>query len=258
MTNAFILHPDINLLNKHGYNFIQELQIDAVWKEQQRIEVERAFKRLTVKYNIVEHHDTILYICLVESNNAELQLRRKHDTYKSYKRLKELAQLLLLYKPEQKHKPRTITATSLTNTVKLTDEILIEWLGTIVNNAIEELQFSVAQFGEEAFTLMSNKDGKIIDGKQSLNYHAIEIVAKQHIQKPGIRDRNKYLSSFLFMVFNFLSNETVLTTEPNVKFSDDQLNFLFHVAKLFDWLREDDFESEPKDYIKTLLNNRIK
>jgi len=258
MTNAFILHPDINLLNKHGYNFIQELQIDAVWKEQQRIELEQAFKRLTVKYNIAEHHDTILYICLVESNNAELQLRRKHDTYKSYKRLKELTQLLLLFKPDQKYKQRAITATSLTDTVKLTDEILIEWLGTIVNNAIEELHFSVAQFGEKAFALTYDKQGKIIDGKQTLNYDAIEGLAKRYIREPGIRDRNKYLSSFLFMVLNFLSYETVLTTEPNVKFSDDQLNFLFHVAKLFDWLHEDDFESEPKDYIKTLLNNRIK
>jgi|GEM_PF-4972064 len=258
MSSVFSLKPDVLLLDRYGYEFIPLLEIDAVWKEEQRINIETAFQELAERYKIVQHYDTLLYICLVESNNAELKLKGKHDTYKSYRRLKELAQLLLLYNAEQKYKPKTIAVASLTDKVKLNDEVLIEWLGTTIKNAIEEQKFSVAQFGEEAFTLTSNTDGKIIAGKQTLNYNAIEGLAKRYMREPGIRERNKYLSSFLFMVLNFLSNETVLTTKPNVKFSDDQLNFLFYIAKLFDWLQEDDFESEPKDYIKTLLNNRVK
>jgi hypothetical protein len=258
MSNAFTLHPDIALLEKYEYTYMPFLEIDAVWKEEQRISIEEAFKALVEKYNIVKHYDTLLYICLVESNDAELKLNHIHDTYKNYNRVKELAQLLLLYKPDKRHRPTNLKVSGVMDTVKLTDKVLVEWVGTTIKNAIEELAFNPSELGESVFSFIATDDGSIGSSRQPLNYAIIERLANQTKRKPGIRERNKNLSNFLLRVWNFVDNETILTTEPGVRFSDHQLNFLFKVAELFEWLKGIDFDSEDKDYIYTLLGNRIK
>jgi hypothetical protein len=263
--------PDYELANKYGYFDFGRMQasvtklkesmisveIDSIWTDEQREAVEVGFKALVEQYNISDQYDTLLYICLIESNQADFEFQLVQDAYKNNKRINELAQLLLLFKPTNKHKRSTIKVSSLIDTVKLSDPLLIEWVGKLVQEAITELNYVPGELGWEVPRFTEGENGSLFTEGSPLNYTIIEKFAERTIRKPGIRERNRMLVQFLGKVLAFITRETSLTTKDGVRFSDDQLNFLFKVAELFEWIRNDDLDSEPKDYISTLLNNRI-
>ncbi|RZM24754.1 MAG: hypothetical protein EOO88_21735 [Pedobacter sp.] len=236
---------------------MDNLEVDSIWNEETRLAIETGFSNLVKRYDVAEHHNTLLYICLVESNHADIQLQGIHENYKNILRLKELAQLLLLYKPTNRHKPSSIKIASLTEAIKVTDSQLISWIGSLIQEAIGDGHFNPTELGEGLFSF-SNGVGKNLTDHDILNWSMIEKTADQKIRRPGVRERNKQLSTFLLKVWQFLDNETTLTTCEGVRFTDDQLNFLFELAELLEWLREDKIESDPKDYIYTLLWNRLK
>ncbi|WP_183578746.1 hypothetical protein HDF18_22645 [Mucilaginibacter sp. X5P1] len=271
MSHIFTLQPNLVLLNKYEYLDLNEeqlkvavlnkqkleVEIDAIWETGKREATEEGFKKMIEEYGIEEHYETLLYICLVETNHADLQYQHKFDAYERNKLDRELAHLLLINKPDARHKPNSIKVSSAIDTVKVTSPKLIEWLGKLVSNAIENLDFVPSELSNTLFYFVADYEGSVGANKQPLNYVNIQQAAQRKVRKPGKRERNGYLSLFLFRVLVYLSNETSLTAKAGVRFSDDQLNFLFKVAELFEWLKGVAFDSEPKDYIYTLLHNRM-
>jgi len=272
MSNIFTLQPNLALLNKYNYlNLSAEVlnaanqkheklyvEVDAIHTDEKRRATEKEFKQLLKEYGIEEHYETLLYICLIESNNGDIQYQHKYQTYNQNKFDKELAQLLLINNPAATYKPNNIKVSSITDTVKITNDKLIKWIAELVNNAIEQGSFNPSELSETIFSFIANDEGEITSKVQPLNYKHIQQIAEQTVRKPGIRDRNRLLAKFLFKILAYLNKETVLQARDGVRFSDDQLNFLFKVAELLEWLRANDFESEPKDYIHTLLLNYSK
>jgi hypothetical protein len=272
MSNVFTLQPNLALLNKHEYLYLSDeelndailnqeklyIEVDAIYTEEKRRATEDGFKEILKEYKIEGHYETLLYICLVESNHGEIQFQYKFDAYNRSKFDKELAQLLLINKPDSTFKPNSIKVSSITDTVKITNEKLITWIGKLINNAIEQGNFTSEELNESIYGFTADDEGRITFDNQLLNYNRIQQVAEQTTRKPGIRERNRFLAPFLFRVLAYLNEETILTTKEGVRFSDDQLNFLFKVAELLEWVKATDIESEPKDYIYTLLMNFLK
>ncbi|MHB8208649.1 hypothetical protein [Mucilaginibacter sp.] len=272
MSHIFEIQPNLTLLNKHEYLNLSEeelnaailkqeklfVEVDAIYTEEKRRATEDGFKEILKYYRIEEHYETLLYICLVESNHGEIQFQHKFDAYNRSKFDKELAQLLFINNPDSTFKPNSIKVSSITDTVKITNDKLIAWIGKLINNAIEQGNFNPTELSETIFSFIADDQGSITSNNQTLNYNRIQQVAEQTTRKPGIRERNRFLAPFLFRVLAYLNEETILTTREGVRFSDDQLNFLFEVAELLDWVRAIDINSEPKDYIYTLLMNFLR
>jgi len=257
MSHAFKLDPDTELLNKHGYEYIMPLEIDSIWKVEQRLDLERKFKALATEYGLVKHYDTLLYIILLEHNNADIKFYHSHSVYDKHKRIKELAQLLLMFQPDTKHKPDKLQLSSAMENVKLTDQTLINWIGKLINQTIQELNLKPTELGEEVFDFISNKDRSILSAEQNLNYDKIKQYAAHSVRKPTIRERNKVLAPFLLNVLKFLNKETTLSSPPTIRFTDEQLNFLYNLANLLEWIDDKRVGSEGKDYLGTLLLNHV-
>jgi hypothetical protein len=271
MSHLFYLNPDPEILKRCG--FLTETQaklladelevqnriildIDAIYNEQLRIAVETSFSELIRLNNLDKHHQTLLYVCLIESNVADMEYQAIYDTYKQRLRDKQLAQFLLLYKPTSKHKPTNIKVSTLTDTIKITAPDLIDWFGSLIQEFVEQRKFIPGTHGGSLFKFTMNNDWSLNDGK--LNYEVIERLAAQTIRKPGIRDRNRLLATFLFKIWNVLDKATALTTNGEVRFSDKQLKFLFEVAVILGWIDRLYYDSDDKDYIYSLLSNEMK
>jgi hypothetical protein len=272
MSHIFQIQPDLALLNKHEYLTLSEeelnaavlnqeklyVEVDAIYTEEKRRYTEDGFKEILKEYKIEEHYETLLYICLVESNHGEIQFQHKFDAYNRSKFDKELAQLLLINKPDSTFKPNSIKVSSITDTVKITNDKLITWIGKLINNAIEKGNFTSEELNEAIYGFTADEEGRITFDSPLLNYNRIQQVAEQTTRKPGIRERNRFLAPFLFRVLAYLNEETLLYAREGVRFSDEQLNFLFKIAELLEWVKASIIESEPKDYIYTLLANYSK
>jgi len=257
MGRAFTLQPDLHLLNKFNYDIVSSLEIEAIETEEKRVATELRFRILVEKYCIPEHYDTLLYICLIESNDADIKYQHAYSTYKQVKRVKELAQFLRVINPANKHKADKLKLTSLTMKAEIVDQSLINWIGKAIVAKLTVEPFSNIVLGEGIWELLEYNSPDPSANSLSLNFDAMEVIATKIIREPGKRERNIHLTSFLFNVWHFLDSETNLTTEDGVRFSAAQLNFLFDVAELFEWIKADNIESDPKDYIYTLLKNRI-
>jgi hypothetical protein len=270
MSHIFTLMPDAELLFKCGYltsyrkqllskelllNGIVQIEIDSIWEEQEGKTVEQRFSELVGDFDLLEHRDTLLYVVLLESNHADVAYQLVHDTYTQRLRDKQLAQFLMLYKPGNKRLPTNIKVSSLEKTVKLTDSGLLMWFGDLVKQFLQRGEFIPGEHGSSLFKFLQTDDSQI-DSKQQLNYAVIEAISSLTIKKPNIRDRNKHLASFLLVVWNVLDRETPLRAVQGAKFSDHQIKFLFEVAEIFGWLNRLQIDSEPKDYLYSLLNNQ--
>lgn len=269
MSHIFQLQPDLEVLRKEGYidksqakiisaNGSLQVEIDAVWNEDQRKHIEQEFKTLARRFKLTRYLDTLLFICLVESNNADQQYQYRFQAYEQLKRDKEIAQFMLINKHGNKHKPNNIKITGVMDSVKLTDPSLIDWLGKLVKEAIEKQEFDLSVFGQSWLRFVANDDGEVGTEPFSINYTYVEQVANTKMRKPGIRERNRYLALFLSNVLSYLNTYTPLSKLGDKGYTDDQVKFLFEVACIVEWLNELDFDSEPKDYMYALLSNHLR
>lgn len=269
MSHVFNLQPDFLLLKKYGYidgsnEVLQQalinkhtwpVEIESVWTQDKRIEIASQFEELIKEFHLHDIHHTLLYICLVESNDADANYQNAFDTYKKHKAQRELAQILLLFKKENPHQPDRIKISSLQNAINITDADLINWIGNTLKSAIESKDYPPTGLGGILLSFIADKNGKINEKDQPLNYDTVLAASQLAIRKPGIRERNRHLAKFLSNVLLFLNNETILRGSERIKVTDRQLSFLFRVATILEWIDENDFDSEPKDYLSTLLSN---
>ena len=151
-----------------------------------------------------------------------------------------------------------MTLSTSNENIKLTNTKVLAWIGQLVNKTISEGSFTPSELNVEILCFIADDKGAIKNMPQPLNYQIIQNAAERKIRKPGIRERNRFLRGFFKKVLVVLNNENILRAEEGVRYADKQLNFLFEVAVLMEWLHEDEFDSEPKDYIYTLLANHDK
>jgi len=264
MSTVFLLRPDLNLLFKHGYLYSTQpaasitLDIESISSEEKRKVLEAKFNDLCGKYGLMSMRDTLLYICLVEHDAAELKFQYVYKQYNEFKRAKELASLLLL-KQSDKHDTMTIKVSTLTDTVKISDRQLVQWIGDLIERTIREQDFVPDILGNAVMSFVSDAEDVIsYDHHNQLNYTNIEKIAVSAVRKPGIRERNRCLTTFLMALLKFMTEEQLLPKPVNIRYTDAQLNFLFELSVMLEWLQPFDFDSEPKDYMYTLLTNQAK
>jgi len=263
MICLFQLHPDLRLLHRHGYSDFSEAQLEkAVAKgvgmelEAQYIihetqsQFEHAFDAIISEYGLTSLRDSILYICLVESESAFFELQHIANTFNSKMLAKELAQLLVCLRDTPESHEIALRLTTPTAAVKLTHRKLITWIEKMITEELSSGHFTYHDLGEEAFRLVS--DGKTIKFGEPLNYDNLRDISTKFIRSPN-RANKKLLIRWLYNVWKVVKSETPLTSPMNVTYTDRQMNFLFELAEIFGWLDRFSFEAEPKDYMHALF-----
>jgi hypothetical protein len=267
MSHIFNLQPDIDLLRKLGYidNFFEQstplrhyvkLEVESVTNAEERQLMESHFADLTNKFDLSDYNDTLLYITLVENERAGQLFELEHLTYEQRLRDKQLAQFLILYNPANKHKPLNVKIATAVSSINITSPDIIDWIGDLLREFIGHGEFIPGAHGSTLLRFISTEESLTIEN--GLNYAAIEAISNSLVKKPTIITRNKYLAPFLLRILLILNTFTPLKAATGIRFSDRQVNFLFKLAEIFNWLNENSIDSEPKDYLSSLLNNYLR
>jgi len=248
-----------------------ELMIEAyqdgheVWKfDSEHIDfVTTSFNTLIDKYGLSAHKDNLLFIVvsLVQTTFSMFNYLQ-YETYDYNQRIKELSHFIHAFKDRSDIKDYELTLKSRDNrnnknieTVKVTDNKLIQWMAQFVINAIDTGTGPTYLFGihENAMlrkptsgptTLRELKDAASRPNKQT--FKNINLQAIGHI---------------CLTMISYLNGETPLKVAEGKDSSDKQLEFLYRVCVLFDLIDKkfDEFSDvTPVRYMRILLSDTRK
>lgn len=210
------------------------------------------FSALLTKFQLVNHQDNLLYLTLHIYDLVWQGIQLAYDAYEPKRRARELAQLILLLKTTKRGKLDAISFKSLTQTVKVTDHHLNDWISTTLIAALEEKSFKVGEFGVSIMEMLTDKGGPF--DTEPLNLDKVKKYATMRLVNPKNRIR-KGMVSIALMVQSYLQGETQLQADNPSGLSDDQLKFLFELLELLQMVKSIEIDSEPKDYLRTAIQN---
>ena len=206
-------------------------------------EIEDGFKAILSKYNLNSHYDNLMFMMLTKLQVMEYQAYELDLQYEHKTRARELAQVLLAFKDQNPNHVSSILIKTVTEPVKIADPQVCQWIGKLIKDAINE--------GGVPLTLLGMEDSKMLTEEQ------LKQLATSKIKKPSTGGM-KYVADFCLHLYLYMIKETSIRPDPNTLLSDTLSNFYFDVLTLFKLIEPTTIESEPKDYISTLLRNRIK
>jgi len=252
MSHIFQLKPNLDLLEQYGYEFIPALEVEDIYTTESRLELERKFRAVLKKHGIEDHYETLFYISLIGSIDASTKYYYAYDAYLSAKRTKQLAALLNTLKHTDNKRIQKLTLQTLSGQEVLDDKILIAWIGEVLSLAMINKGHST--LGDAVFKLIKNPPSATNQSIE-LNYEAIGKLANARLIKP-YKLRTKLISDFLLRIRQYIQEQTAIKKSTDVRFSDSQMKLLYDIGSVLGWINDDAIESEPKDYMYSLLKSQ--
>ena len=225
--------------------------IDWFDTEEKVEKINEAFRSVIEKFDLSNHYDDLLFLCLNKIQEIELIELELIFQSSQQARSKELAKLLLALQDHTHNGNSQIVIKTRKDTVKITDTKLNNWLTKSIVTAVGRGDLSVSDFD------LRFKDATIKDSPDALNNE----VLKEILSSPTINLKQQGTSLFVdfcLYLYPYLVNETAIKADKNVLFSDSQLNFYFELLELFGYLSRWNIQAENKDYMSSLLWNRIR
>lgn len=266
---TFTLTPNLRTLNRYltyttnahwdaeQPNYMPEPIVSILEWEifNDEVAFENRFKELLTKHHLINHYDNIFYLTLYIYDQVWQGIQIAYDDYSSKKRARELAQLLLMLKGTKEGRLDQIVFKSLTDTAKTTDSLLNDWVSITLIEALEHKQFAIGGFGSTVLDMLSDKEHPL--KPEPANEAKLKQYAKMRLIHPKNRI-NKGKVTICLMLYSYLEGETHMKADGEAVFSDAQLNFFFALLELLKQVDRNHIESEPKDYMRTLIMNVVK
>ena len=252
LSKYFKFQYEVELMEKYfstGY----EMVLDHLYTDEAVAEIENGFKNIINKYHLQAHHDNLLFLTLGKVQEHEAVLDEVNFQYAQRKRTKELASLLLTFTENPTKQYDALLLKTFKGTAKVSDKPTIKWIGETITKAILTGKMPLADY---EYRIMNDFFDETADGKQ-LSITKLTIESQRKILSPINRAKSKYADICIYL-YSYLVNETNIKPNPDTLFSDAMLNFYFDLLELFGFINDDKISSERKDYIGSLLKNRIK
>ena len=260
----FILHPNFQTLTKYlpfdeSIEELQGMYMDGFEIEANRYytpetikHIEDSFRAIVTKFGIEAHYDNLLLMALDKLEvilSSLFELKRLNE-YKL--RGKEVAQLLLAFKETEPKDYHSIHFKTRENTTKITDKRVIELILNLLSDGIRDRNYGIGSF---EWTLSEQLFDETSKGKQ-LSIPKLEVQAKQTIISHKRKEKG-LLADFCLYMFKYLEGETDMRPEKTKLLPDRMLHFYYDVLVLFELINPNSIDSEPKDYVSSLLRNRL-
>lgn len=215
--------------------------------------IESDFKAITKRYDLADHYHNLLFLALAQYISIDETMLHYEEEYIYKKRSKELAGLLLALKTTSLKQFHSLQLRTNTDTIKVTDKHLCDWLGKIILEAVHNEKEPVHLFGLSLDQFI--RGSTEITGNKDLNLELLKTTASMRLKAPHIGNK-KYIAELCLYLYPYLVNETSIRPNSTVRFSDRQLNFYFEMLILFEMISPDIY-SDGKNYMRTVLMNYI-
>lgn len=216
--------------------------------------IKEGFQVIAAKYDLSNHYDNLLLIALYKLNITEAALYELRLQHPLQERTKELANLLLAFRQSERKHLNSFALKTFTNAAKVTDGWAIEWILTLLEKGIAKGQYPIGGFD---YSLNEKFHDTLPNGDKVLSLQKL----KEEAERPVVsykRMVKSYHADFCLYVYRYLDQETDIRPDKTKLLSDAQLNFFYELMVLLEMINPDTIDSEPKDYIGSLLRNRIK
>ena len=215
--------------------------------------IKEGFEKITDKYDLSLHYDNLFYLSLLKIQENEAMLDEFYFQYEQKKRTKELANLLLGLAVTPGKELNTILLKTFKETYKVNDNKLIKALSTIIIDGVKQGNLLAGDF---EFNIRETFFDDV-DGAKLLSIEKLKIASNMKIESPKRREKAMQ-ADLCFYLYPYLVNETYIKSDQSKLLSDKQLNFYFDLLALFGYIDSETTGSDEKDYMGTLLKNRIK
>lgn len=257
--------PDFQLLSKY-YQFPNSVEvmnaqsedgyaivIDWYDTDEKVAEIENAFKAILKKYGLIAHFDNLLFLLLGKTQEIEAIQYELNFQYNQKKRTKELAAFLLTYVNSDKKQLNGLALKTFTGTGKVSDTNLIQWMCDSIIKSLINGDVLVSDYEYNIRELVFDRTNTGL----KLSIEKLQVQANKTVSSPYRNIRSLH-AGFCFYLYQYLISETDIKPDPNAMFSDAQLMFYFDLLVLFDFINPDNVESDEKDFMRSILVNRIK
>jgi hypothetical protein len=235
--------------NPDGYR----IEVEFWQTDDQFHKVFNRFGEIVEAYNLQEWCDDILLLLLLKYKTIEESIYDLELDYANRKRAKELAKFLLIAKETPKNKYNKLSIATLTDTAKVSDPEIISWISQLITGAIEKGHYPISLLG------LAASDMYIVGGisDKELNVEKLQSAAAARITTVSKLTKERQADLCLF-IYKYMVDETGIKPTSDQWFSAKLLNFYFDVLEMFDYVDRLAIESEPNDWIRTFLMNRLK
>ncbi|RZK26563.1 MAG: hypothetical protein EOO43_02435 [Flavobacterium sp.] len=239
---------EITVANEIGLN----VEVNIYHSEEVIATIAKGFKEIIEKYNLMHHHDSLMYLALSKVDEIDSILYEISFAYHQKMRTKELAEFLLTFNASSMYKRNAILLKTQNSTAKLADSQLINVVGNMIIQGLEKGQYPISVLEFDLQDRFFDDTGKGLE----LSPQKLQIEASRTVHSPKTYI-NSQLFDFCFYLYPYLINETDIKENSDVIVSDDQLNLYFDLLVLFQFIYPDHIHSAPKDYMRTLLRNKL-
>lgn len=235
--------------NPEGY----KIEVEFWQTDEQFIDVFNRFKEITEKYELEEWCEDILLLLLLKYKTIEENIYDLQLDYANRVRAKELAKLLLIAKETPKQKYNKLSIATLTDTAKISDPDIISWISQLITGAIENGRYPISLLGLAASDMYIDDT----NDRRQLSIAKLQSAATDRITTVNkiVKERQ---ADLCLHIYKYMVDETGIKPTSDRWFSDKLLNFYFDVLEMFKYADRLAIESEPKDWTRTFLMNRLK
>lgn len=264
--NYFHLHPNFKKLSKY-YTLPKTLpktgndthrcfmvDIDSWQSNEVMLSKLISFNRIFKDYDLTEAQDDIMYLLLTKFRAINEVIIELENEYKQKSRVIELLNFLEVLQATNDRNKTQLSITSITDKAKVTDNGIIGWVNDAITQMIIKKQIPLNLFGHYLLDLGidTSSNQYTVNGKTLKEFHS-----ELDIKSPR-KEIKQQKADFCLETYTYLTKETHIKPDSKAVFSDRLLKFYFEILELFDYVKELDIDSEPKDYARSLLWNRIK
>jgi hypothetical protein len=222
------------------------------WGEEQDKMIFDGFQAILSKYDLVEYGDDLLLLLLLKYKQIEERVHDLELDYNNRKRAKELAKFLLIAKQTPTNKYNKIVLATNTDTAKVSDQDLVAWISQLITESIEKGNYPISLLGLAAVDMYSDRENPY-----KLNIEKLKAAVSERIVTPNKLIKEQQ-ANFCLFIYKYLVTETGIKPNHDKWFSDKLLNLYFDILELFQYVDRLKIESEPKDWARTFLMNRLK
>lgn len=256
--NSYLNSWQVKQLEKLGY-----VELELIMPLVQYEKLCKKVSMAIVKHGLLEQKEELLYLIFREDENLEeltyLDRLRFEDTQKAI----DVSKFLLgfknainnpLFQIGIKENVGTIYKPK-TNSYFIENEEISKWMCQLILDAIENGQYPEHMFGT---TFTESIAGlKLNSEKHSIDIKSLEYGLNLKNKSYNVLRKRRY-AQFCLAIKKFLEAHTTLETPKDVKLTDAQANLLFDILVALSYIDKDKIESEPKDYVHSLIRNYSK